>query len=64
MHYLSSVYSVIIPLHVSGLLVAHYQEVTMYTVRSQKNGAVSKVNKKSISNLTRVKRTPSAAVTV
>jgi hypothetical protein len=30
MHYLSSVYSVTIPLHVSGLLVAHYQEVTMY----------------------------------
>jgi hypothetical protein len=30
MHYLSSVYSVIIFLHVSGLLVAHHQEVTMY----------------------------------
>jgi hypothetical protein len=30
MHYLSSVYSVTIPLHVSGLLVAHHQEVTMY----------------------------------
>jgi hypothetical protein len=30
MHYLSSVYSVTIPLHVSGLLVAYYQEVTMY----------------------------------
>jgi hypothetical protein len=27
MHYLSSVYSVTIPLHVSGLLVAHHQEV-------------------------------------
>jgi hypothetical protein len=38
--------------------------VLQYTVRSQKNGAVLKVNKKSISNLTRVKRTPSAAVTV
>jgi hypothetical protein len=30
MHYLSSVYSVTISLHVSGLLVAHHQEVTMY----------------------------------
>jgi hypothetical protein len=30
MRYLSSVYSVTIPLHVSGLLVAHHQEVTMY----------------------------------
>jgi hypothetical protein len=30
MHYLSSVYSVTIPLQVSGLLVAHHQEVTMY----------------------------------
>jgi hypothetical protein len=29
MHYLSSVYSVTIPLHVSDLLVAHHQEVTM-----------------------------------
>jgi hypothetical protein len=28
MHYLSLVYSVTIPLHVSGLLVAHHQEVT------------------------------------
>ena len=31
---------------------------------SQMNGAVSKVNKKSISHLTRAKRTPSAAATV
>jgi hypothetical protein len=30
MHYLSSVYWVTIPLHVSRLLVAHHQEVTMY----------------------------------
>jgi hypothetical protein len=29
-HYLSSVCSVTIPLYVSGLLVAHHQEVTMY----------------------------------
>jgi hypothetical protein len=30
MHYLSSVYSVTIPLHVSSLLVAHHQVVAMY----------------------------------
>jgi hypothetical protein len=30
MLYLFSVYSVTIPLHVSGLLVAYHQEVTMY----------------------------------
>jgi hypothetical protein len=30
MHYLFSVYSVTIPPHVLGLLVAHHQEVTMY----------------------------------
>ena len=30
----------------------------------QKNGAVSKINKKFISHLARAKRTPSAAVTV
>jgi hypothetical protein len=30
MHYLFSVYLVSIPVHVSGLLVAHHQEVTMY----------------------------------
>jgi hypothetical protein len=33
-------------------------------VRSQENGAVSKVNKKFISHLTRAQRTPSAAATV
>ena len=31
---------------------------------AQKNGAVSKVNKKCISHLTRAQRTPSAAATV
>jgi hypothetical protein len=31
MHYLYSVYSVAIPLHVLGFLVAHHQEVTTYT---------------------------------
>jgi hypothetical protein len=33
-------------------------------VRSQKNGAVSKVNKKFISHLTQAQRTPSVAATV
>jgi hypothetical protein len=31
-HYLSSVYWVTIPLHVSGFIVAHHQEVAMYCV--------------------------------
>ena len=35
-----------------------------YTGCLQKNGAVSKVNKKLISHLTRAQRTPSAAATV
>ena len=35
-----------------------------YTVCLQMNGAVSKVNKKFISQLRRAKRTPSAAATV
>jgi hypothetical protein len=30
MHYLSSIYSITVPLQVLGLLVAHHQEVTMY----------------------------------
>ena len=34
------------------------------TMRLQMNGAVSKVNNKFISHLTRVKRTPPAAATV
>jgi hypothetical protein len=49
-------------------LIPHSAKVTegfvfviIYTGYSQKNGAVSKVNKKSISQLTRVKRTPSTA---
>jgi hypothetical protein len=33
-------------------------------VRSQKNGVVSKVNKKIISHLTQAQHTPSAAATV
>ena len=35
-----------------------------YTRYTQKNGAVSEVNKKFISRLTRAQRTPSAAATV
>ena len=35
-----------------------------YTGYTQKNGAVSKVNRKFISHLTRARRTPSAAATV
>jgi hypothetical protein len=37
---------------------------TQYTEYTQKNGAVSKVNRKFISHLTRTKRRPSAAATV
>ena len=36
----------------------------LYTGCTQKNGAVSKVNKKFISHLTRAQRTPSATATV
>jgi hypothetical protein len=35
-----------------------------YTGHTQKNGAVSKVNKKCMSHITRAQRTPSAAATV
>ena len=37
---------------------------TLYAGYTQKNGAVSKFNKKFISQLTRAQRTPSAAATV
>jgi hypothetical protein len=36
----------------------------LYAGRTQKNGAISKVNKKFISHLTRAQHTPSAATTV
>ena len=39
-------------------------KTALYTGYTQKNGAVSKVNKKCISRLTRTQRTPSAAATV
>ena len=38
--------------------------LSWYTGYTQKNGAVSEVNKKFIAHLTRAQRTPSAAVTV
>jgi hypothetical protein len=41
MHYISSVYSVTIPLRVSGLLVAYYQEVAMYTGCTRRKGQYS-----------------------
>ena len=41
-----------------------YIFVNIYTGCTQKNGAVSKVNKKFISRLARAQRTPSAAATV
>ena len=36
----------------------------LYTGRTQKNGAVSKVNNKFMSHITRAQHTPSAAATV
>jgi hypothetical protein len=44
MHYFCSVYSITIPLHVSGLLVAHHQEVTiccMYTLLHPDDGQLA-----------------------
>ena len=40
------------------------QRYVIYTECLQKNGAVSKINKKFISHLTRAKHPPSAAATV
>ena len=48
------------PKHVVVLCVVN----SMHTGYTQKNDAVSKVNKKFISHLTRAQRTPSAAATV
>jgi hypothetical protein len=47
MHYVSSVYSVTIPLHVSGLLVAHHLEVTMYNVYMQQMVCVIRFSRRS-----------------
>ena len=41
-----------------------YIYIYIYAGYTQKNGAVSKVNKKFISHLTRAKRTPSVAATL
>jgi hypothetical protein len=46
------------------LAIHTLSSVLSYTGYTQKNGAVSKVNKKFISHLTRAQRTPSAAATV
>ena len=45
-------------------LLSHCRNGNKYTGYTQKNGAVSKVNKKFISHLTWTQRTPSAAATV
>jgi hypothetical protein len=48
----------------SHICVVAYESLNWaYTVCSQKNGAVSKVNKKFISHLTWAQRTPAAAAT-
>jgi hypothetical protein len=44
--------------------VKMHTSLLKYTGHTQKNGAVSKVNKKFISYLTRTQHTPSAAATV
>ena len=44
--------------------LSHLNYGDIITGYTQKNGAVSKVNKKLISHLTRAQRTPSAAATV
>ena len=48
----------------SSLVVPCSFVLLVYTMCLQMNGAVSKVNKKFISQLTRAQRTPSAAATV
>ena len=49
----------------ANLQALHFKYLlNKYTVCLQMNGAVSKVNKKFISHLTRAQRTPSAAATV
>ena len=47
-----------------SLVVFRCSDQKFYTEYTQKNGAVSEVNKKFISHLTRAQRTPSAAATV
>ena len=52
-----------VPCILNSLLSSPDQQMH-YTGCLQKNGAVSKINKKFISHLTRAKRTPSAAAAV
>ena len=47
-----------------ALFFSHFLSFHLCTVCLQMNGAVSKVNKKFISRLTRAQRTPSAAANV
>jgi hypothetical protein len=45
-------------------LLQNFIYIYIYTGHTQKNGAVSKVNKKFMSHITRTQHTPSAAATV
>ena len=47
-----------------SVCITHDIYIYIYTGYTQKNGAVSKVNNKCISHLTRAQRTPSAAASV
>jgi hypothetical protein len=47
LHSLPSVYSVTVPLHVSGLLVAHHQEVTMY-IQGESGGMCNTLGNDSV----------------
>ena len=52
-------------LHIYIYVYIHiYTYIYIFTGYTQKNGAISKLNKIFISNLTRAQRTPSAAATV
>ena len=57
----NSSYAAVFPRRLSNFVAVEPSRHTGYT---QKNGAVSKVNKKFISHLTRAQRTPSAAANV
>ena len=59
-----SIQSTIFELILSQIQNHIYIYVCIYTGYTQKNGSVSKVNKKFISRLTRAQRTPSAAAAV
>ena len=51
------------PVRIRAIGFLNHAKIT-YTVCLEMNGAVSKVNKKFISHLTRAQRTPSGAATV